>query len=84
MAVGNQPAVGDKVHHENRRHPTKAGWLQANGVIIGIVNNNENDDHPDFEDLQEVLVEFGEDDTELYSFTELEWTNMLGGYWRVV
>ena len=73
--IGNEPQVGDRIHHEGRKHPTKAGWLQANGQIVNIIG--------DAEDEREVVVEFGEDDIEMYNTNQLEWTNAMGGYWRV-
>lgn len=73
--IGNEPQVGDRVHHEDRKHPTKKNWLQANGQIVNIIGDDE--------DEREVVVEFGEDDIEMYSINQLEWTPMLGGYWRV-
>lgn len=78
--IGNQPAIGDRVHHDNRRHPTKSGWLQANGKIVNIFLD---EDDEDYDEVQEVLVEFGEDDFECYATSELEWCPDLGGYWRV-
>lgn len=78
------PEVGDKVHHLNRRHPVKAGWLQANGVITNVFNSDDDDEDEEFDMEQMVSVEFGEEDTELYNFCELEWCSDLGGYWRVV
>lgn len=72
--IGNEPQVGDKVHQEDRKHPSKPGWLQANGQIVNVIGN---------EDDREYVVEFGEGDIEIYPLDQLEWTPMLGGYWRV-
>ena len=72
---------GDKVHHEGRKHPTKDGWLQANGEIVGVIMSDPEDDEPS--EPYEVVVSFGEGDTELYFVEQLEWTDDLGGYWRV-
>lgn len=79
---GNQPAVGDRVHHEDRKHPTKDGWLQANGQIVNLIMDQDGfwDDVPE---VDFVVVEYDKDDIEVYSVDELEWTPMNGGYWRV-
>ena len=73
---GNEPFIGDRVHHEGRTHPTRVGWLQANGKIVNLI---EEDD-----EVREVLVFFGKDDFECYDVDQLEWTNVVGGHWRVV
>ena len=72
---GNEPFIGDRVHHEGRLHPMIAGWMQANGEIVNIIN--------DEDEAREVIVKFGEDDIEIYDVEELEWTNAMGGYWRI-
>lgn len=73
--IGNEPAVGDRVHQEGRPHPTKDGWMQANGIVVNIFGDDE--------DEREVVVEFGEDDLEIYNINQLEWSPILGGHWRV-
>ena len=69
--------VGAKVHHPERPHPTQKDWLQANGEVVNLIMDD------DGEDVSEVVVEFGVDDLEMYSAEQLEWTDDLGGYWRV-
>lgn len=78
--IGNEPEIGDKVHHPNRSHPTKKGWLQANGFIVYLIYDDEEDDEPI---IWEIVVSFGEGDEEVYFADQLEWTPELGGYWRV-
>lgn len=78
---GNEPAVGDKVHHEGRMHPTRKGWMQANGEIFRIIFEDDDDEE---RTIAEVVVQFGEDDYAVYFTESLEWTNTLGGYWMVV
>jgi hypothetical protein len=76
----NEPEVGDKVHHEGRKHPSKKDWLDANGTIINVLVDEDDDDLP----VQEVMVEYSEGVLEFYSVDELEWTPFLcDGYWRV-
>lgn len=72
---GNEPFLGDRVHHEGRTHPTRIGWLQANGEIVSLIE--------DEGEVREVVVSFGPEDIQLYDVEELEWTNSMGGYWRV-
>ena len=74
----NEPYIGDRVHHEGRTHPTRVGWLQANGEIINILKDDD-----DADSVVEVMVEYGPDDHQFYDAEELEWTDALGGYWRV-
>lgn len=76
-----QLRTGQRFHHAGRKHPTKEGWLQANGEIIDIIMSS---DDPD-DDLEpyEVIVLFDGEDTETYFFEELEWVPDLGGYWQV-
>jgi hypothetical protein len=78
MAKGNEPFIGDRVHHEGRLHPYKAGWFQANGEIVNLLQDE------DTEDTLEVMVKFDNEDVQIYDVEELEWTNAMGGYWRVV
>lgn len=74
--IGNEPQVGDRVHHEDRKHPSKPGWMQANGSIVNIIGDD---------DEREFVVEFGEDsDIAIYFLDQLEWAPYVGGYWRVV
>lgn len=75
--IGNEPFIGDRVHHEGRTHPTRVGWLQANGEIVNILEDDDGN-------AGEVVVKFGPEDIEIYDVTQLEWTNAMGGYWRVV
>jgi len=72
--------VGDKVHHEGRKHPEKDGWLQANGQILNILFDEDEDSEGE---PLEIMVEFGDNDFEFYLADQLEWTDDLGGYWRV-
>lgn len=76
--TGNEPIVGDRVHHEGRPHPTREGWLQANGVIIRIIYADDEDHEP-----YEIVVQYDEDDHEVYFTEQLEWCSSIGGYWRV-
>jgi len=75
MAKGNEPFIGDRVHHEGRTHPTRVGWLQANGEIVNTIEEDG--------DVVEIVVEFGQGDIEMYDVEQLEWANHMGGYWRV-
>lgn len=73
--IGNEPQVGDRVHQEGRKHPSKEGWMQANGTIVNIIGDD---------DEREFVVEFGESgDITIYFLDQLEWVPYVGGYWKV-
>lgn len=71
-----EPQIGDRVHHEGRTHPTRVGWLQANGEIVNLIEDDDGE-------TEEVVVNFGPDDIETYAVERLEWCSDVGGHWRV-
>lgn len=76
MMATQEFEIGQKVYHEGRHHRTKAGWMQANGQIVAL---HEDED----KEVEEVVVQYCEDDTQTYQVGDLEWTDILGGYWYV-
>lgn len=73
--------VGQRVHVQGRKHPTKEGWFAANGVISMILMTS--DDPDDEPEPYEVVVIFDEDDNDVYFVSQLEWTDSYGGCWVV-
>lgn len=73
--MADEMKIGDRVYVEGRKHPTKAGWFQANGEIIDILMDE------DGEEMEDIVVKFDEDDISFFSADDFEWTDSLGGYW---